>query len=189
MNTVIESRNTEKRSQYNDSTTKLHKTTKSSSSNDLSSYCDTNHNKPKRNREKSPPNIPLKTKPEVSSINRSGRNTLTYEPQASSSYRTGRKNSTHEFSSTSRPKVKERSSSLSVAGRSNIGNAERRRNGDMNGETNREALRQLLCDLRKDAMDDDLENNDGTFFPCEFCGDPYPVEYLMRHQVRKKFRS
>ena len=55
-------------------------------------------------------------------------------------------------------------------------------NAQVNGD-NREALRQLLCDLRKDAMDDDLENNDGTFFPCEFCGDPYPVEYLMRHQV------
>jgi hypothetical protein len=28
------------------------------------------------------------------------------------------------------------------------------------------------------------ENNDGSFFPCEFCGDPYPAEFLMRHQVR-----
>ena len=27
------------------------------------------------------------------------------------------------------------------------------------------------------------ENNDGSFFPCEFCGDPYPVEFLMRHQA------
>ena len=34
-------------------------------------------------------------------------------------------------------------------------------------------------------MDDDLEKCDGEYFPCEFCGDPYPVEYLMRHQVGK----
>ena len=98
-----------------------------------------------------------------------------------------RKTSTYDNSSTQRPKVKERSSSLSLAGRGNISHGQNRRNGDMNGETNREALRQLLCDLRKDAMDDDLENNDGTFFPCEFCGDPYPVEYLMRHQVRNNW--
>ena len=51
------------------------------------------------------------------------------------------------------------------------------------GVDNREALRQMLCDLRKDPMDDEIEANDGAFFPCEFCGDPYPVEYLMRHQV------
>ena len=59
-----------------------------------------------------------------------------------------------------------------------------RRNGQqLSPEDNRDALRQLLCDLRKDPMDEDLETNDGNFFPCEFCGDPYPVEYLMRHQV------
>ena len=76
-----------------------------------------------------------------------------------------------------------------MGGRSNNGTGQHRRNEAINGETNREALRQLLCDLRKDAMDDDLENNDGTFFPCEFCGDPYPVEYLMRHQVRTNIVS
>eukprot|EP00096_Caligus_rogercresseyi_P013507 TRINITY_DN6142_c0_g1_i1.p1 TRINITY_DN6142_c0_g1~~TRINITY_DN6142_c0_g1_i1.p1 ORF type:complete len:600 (-),score=128.41 TRINITY_DN6142_c0_g1_i1:100-1899(-) len=54
-------------------------------------------------------------------------------------------------------------------------------NGERDG---REDLRQLLENMRKDPFDDDLENNDGSFFPCEFCGDPYPVEYLMRHQVR-----
>ena len=47
----------------------------------------------------------------------------------------------------------------------------------------RERLREMLSDLRKDPFDEDLENNDGSFFPCEFCGDPYPVEFLMRHQV------
>ena len=62
----------------------------------------------------------------------------------------------------------------------------RRRAGQsVEGDKNREKLRQLLCDLRKDPMDDDLEANDGSFFPCEFCGDPYPVEYIMRHQVGK----
>ena len=32
-------------------------------------------------------------------------------------------------------------------------------------------------------VEDDPDNNDGTFFPCEFCGDPYPCEFLMRHQM------
>ena len=41
----------------------------------------------------------------------------------------------------------------------------------------------MLSKLRKDPMDDDLEKCDGAYFPCEFCGDPYPVEYIMRHQV------
>ena len=36
-------------------------------------------------------------------------------------------------------------------------------------------------------MDDDLEKCDGEYFPCEFCGDPYPVEYIMRHQVVHTF--
>lgn len=49
----------------------------------------------------------------------------------------------------------------------------------------REKLREMLADLRKDPFDESLENNDGSFFPCEFCGDPYPVEFLMRHQVIK----
>lgn len=48
----------------------------------------------------------------------------------------------------------------------------------------REALREMLSELRKDAMDDDvMDDNSGAFFPCEFCGDPYPVEYIMRHQL------
>ncbi len=51
-------------------------------------------------------------------------------------------------------------------------------------EREREKLRDMLSGLRKDPFDEDLENNDGSFFPCEFCGDPYPVEFLMRHQVR-----
>lgn len=50
-------------------------------------------------------------------------------------------------------------------------------------ETHRENLRQMLCQLRKDPMDEDLEKCDGEYFPCEFCGDPYPVEFIMRHQV------
>ena len=86
-------------------------------------------------------------------------------------------------------KVKERSNSLCTPRSNGLiarNQQHHQRNGEVAGDSNkREALRQLLCDLRKDAMDDDLENNDGTFFPCEFCGDPYPVEYLMRHQVRK----
>ena len=52
-----------------------------------------------------------------------------------------------------------------------------------NTESHRENLRQMLCQLRKDPMDEDLEKSDGDYFPCEFCGDPYPVEYIMRHQV------
>ncbi len=48
----------------------------------------------------------------------------------------------------------------------------------------REKLREMLSGLRKDPFDDELESNDGSFFPCEFCGDPYPVEFIMRHQVR-----
>jgi len=32
-------------------------------------------------------------------------------------------------------------------------------------------------------LEDDPNNNDGSFFPCEFCGDPYPCEFLMRHQM------
>lgn len=49
----------------------------------------------------------------------------------------------------------------------------------------RDKLREMLSTLRKDPFDEDLEVNDGSFFPCEFCGDPYPVEFLMRHQVIK----
>ena len=41
----------------------------------------------------------------------------------------------------------------------------------------------MLQSLRKDPMDEDLEKCDGDYFPCEFCGDPYPVEFIMRHQV------
>ena len=53
-------------------------------------------------------------------------------------------------------------------------------------DNDREGLRQMLSSLRRDPMDveDDPDNNDGSFFPCEFCGDPYPCEFLMRHQVR-----
>ena len=47
----------------------------------------------------------------------------------------------------------------------------------------REKLREMLAELRKDPFDEDLEANDGSYFPCEFCGDPYPVEFIMRHQV------
>ena len=50
-------------------------------------------------------------------------------------------------------------------------------------ESHRDNLRQMLSKLRKDPMDDDLATCDGDYFPCEFCGDPYPVEYIMRHQV------
>ena len=52
-------------------------------------------------------------------------------------------------------------------------------------DNDREGLRQMLSSLRRDPMDveDDPDNNDGSFFPCEFCGDPYPCEFLMRHQV------
>ena len=50
-------------------------------------------------------------------------------------------------------------------------------------EAHREGLRQMLCRLRKDPMDEDLDQCDGDYFPCEFCGDPYPVEYIMRHQL------
>lgn len=52
-------------------------------------------------------------------------------------------------------------------------------------DRDRENLRQSLAGLRKCPMDyaDDPDNNDGSFFPCEFCGDPYPCEFLMRHQV------
>ena len=58
--------------------------------------------------------------------------------------------------------------------------------GMYENDSDREGLRQMLSSLRRDPMDveDDPDNNDGSFFPCEFCGDPYPVEFLMRHQVR-----
>ena len=57
--------------------------------------------------------------------------------------------------------------------------------GGYDNDQDREGLRQMLSSLRRDPMDveDDPDNNDGTFFPCEFCGDPYPCEFLMRHQV------
>ena len=45
----------------------------------------------------------------------------------------------------------------------------------------------MLSKMRRDPFDDEVEKSDGEFFPCEFCGDPYPVEYLMRHQVGKIF--
>jgi len=52
-------------------------------------------------------------------------------------------------------------------------------------DMDREQLRQALSGLRKCPMElaDDPDNNDGSFFPCEFCGDPYPCEFLMRHQM------
>ena len=58
--------------------------------------------------------------------------------------------------------------------------------GGYDNDQDREGLRQMLSSLRRDPMDveDDPDNNDGTFFPCEFCGDPYPCEFLMRHQVQ-----
>ena len=67
----------------------------------------------------------------------------------------------------------------------NVENSFRRRyiEGLDHTENNRENLRQMLQSLRKDPMDEDLENCDGAYFPCEFCGDPYPVEFIMRHQV------
>ena len=54
-------------------------------------------------------------------------------------------------------------------------------------DMDREQLRQALSGLRKCPMElaDDPDNNDGSFFPCEFCGDPYPCEFLMRHQVSR----
>lgn len=49
----------------------------------------------------------------------------------------------------------------------------------------------MLSSLRRDPMEveNDPDNNDGSFFPCEFCGDPYPCEYLMRHQVKNIFNE
>ena len=60
--------------------------------------------------------------------------------------------------------------------------------GGYDNDQDREGLRQMLSNLRRDPMDveDDPDNNDGTFFPCEFCGDPYPCEFLMRHQVNRR---
>jgi len=57
--------------------------------------------------------------------------------------------------------------------------------GMYENDDDREGLRQMLSSMRRDPMDveDDPDNNDGSFFPCEFCGDPYPCEYLMRHQM------
>ena len=58
--------------------------------------------------------------------------------------------------------------------------------GMYENDSDREGLRQMLSSMRRDPMDveDDPDNNDGSFFPCEFCGDPYPCEFLMRHQVK-----
>jgi len=57
--------------------------------------------------------------------------------------------------------------------------------GMYENDDDREQLRQMLSSMRRDPMDveEDPDNNDGSFFPCEFCGDPYPCEYLMRHQM------
>lgn len=57
--------------------------------------------------------------------------------------------------------------------------------GMYDNDDDREGLRQMLSSMRRDPMDveDDPDNNDGSFFPCEFCGDPYPCEFLMRHQM------
>jgi hypothetical protein len=57
--------------------------------------------------------------------------------------------------------------------------------GMYDNDDDREGLRQMLSTMRRDPMDveDDPDNNDGSFFPCEFCGDPYPCEFLMRHQM------
>jgi hypothetical protein len=59
--------------------------------------------------------------------------------------------------------------------------------GMYENDADREGLRQMLSSLRKDPMEmeEDPDNNDGSFFPCEFCGDPYPSEFIMRHQVSK----
>lgn len=61
--------------------------------------------------------------------------------------------------------------------------------GMYENDTDRENLRQMLSGLRRDPMDveEDPDNNDGSFFPCEFCGDPYPSEFIMRHQVSISF--
>jgi len=57
--------------------------------------------------------------------------------------------------------------------------------GMYENDQDRERLRTMLSSLRRDPMEveNDPDNNDGSFFPCEFCGDPYPCEYLMRHQI------
>lgn len=64
------------------------------------------------------------------------------------------------------------------------------REGNSKADSNeREKLREMLASLRKDPFDEDLENNDGSFFPCEFCGDPYPSEFIMRHQVSGSLKT
>jgi len=52
--------------------------------------------------------------------------------------------------------------------------------GMYDNDEDREGLRQMLSSMRRDPMEveDDPDNNDGSFFPCEFCGDPYPCEFL-----------
>ena len=100
-----------------------------------------------------------------------------YEKEAASSY-VGRSSSLKEES---RRDTRE----LTAATKTKVTRTEAP--GLYNNADDREGLRQMLSSLRRDPMDveDDPDNNDGTFFPCEFCGDPYPCEYLMRHQVSR----
>lgn len=100
-----------------------------------------------------------------------------YEKQDYSSHYTGRSSYLREES--------RRDSLTKSASNSKIKTTKTEAPGMYDNDEDREGLRQMLSSMRRDPMDvaDDPDNNDGSFFPCEFCGDPYPCEFLMRHQM------
>ena len=102
----------------------------------------------------------------------SGNNDNYFDSSGTTSYLGRSSYLRQESSKTEPPKIKKSASSAVVAGM-------------YENDDDRESLRQMLSGMRRDPMDveDDPDNNDGSFFPCEFCGDPYPCEFLMRHQV------
>jgi len=106
-----------------------------------------------------------------------------YEKQeyASASY-TGRSSYLREEA---RKEESRRDSLTRSASKSQIKTTKTQAPGMYDNDDDREGLRQMLSSMRRDPMDveDDPDNNDGSFFPCEFCGDPYPCEFLMRHQM------
>eukprot|EP00092_Neocalanus_flemingeri_P014217 GFUD01015337.1.p1 GENE.GFUD01015337.1~~GFUD01015337.1.p1 ORF type:complete len:1160 (-),score=218.81 GFUD01015337.1:340-3819(-) len=100
-----------------------------------------------------------------------------YEKQDYTSHYTGRSSYLKEES--------RRDSLTKSSSKTEIKTAKPLAPGMYDNDDDREGLRQMLSSMRRDPMEvaDDPDNNDGSFFPCEFCGDPYPCEFLMRHQM------
>jgi len=100
-----------------------------------------------------------------------------YEKDYGSSHYTGRSSYLRE--------VSRRESITASSSKSQTKVSKQQAPGMYDNDDDREGLRQMLSSMRRDpmAVADDPDNNDGSFFPCEFCGDPYPCEFLMRHQM------